>query len=465
MPLYDAHGREIRSSELPSGLDVYFDVSEIPPLTGWDVATAKAAADAHDQGDFETSARLHWAMLSDPRVADGVGKHALAVRGLKSAVVPGKGQAAKTVARKWEEQLPLALPDNVQSELWGQALLLGPAVGQPLWQYDEDGEINPRTGLPWYVPRVEPWEPTSLKVERNHMMGVRGGARRTRDTLMARVWGSLREEGRIEDVPVIPGTGQWLCFTLAGASRPWLFGKLRTLWRYWISRQMAMLLWLRFNDVHGVPIREIQMPMGMRKTPEGQRFYTDVKGIGRDSTLLSPQQTDGKTGVKLNLIEAVSESWKSLQAQLADYGREISIDLTGGTQNTEATGGNYKGAEEQREVRHEVKAAGAKAWQSFENRQLAIPFAVLNGYAPDEAPQRIFDVEPPANEKADAEADKAAGEALSAIAAAAQALRAAGYEVPVEELAASMGRPLPPGKRVAVQVPAVAPEKPAAAAP
>lgn len=458
MPLYDAHGREIRTSELPSGLDVYFSVADVPPLTGWDVASAKSAADAHDQGDFELSGRMYWAMLSDPRVADGVGKHALAVRGLPHKIVPGKGQAAKTVARKWEEQLPKALPDNVQSEMWGQALLMGPAVAQPVWQYDESGEINPRTGKPWYVPRVEPWEPTSLEVERGWGGYAGGYGRRNRDTLVARVWGAARDEGRIEDVPVVTGTGQWLCFALAGSSRPWLFGKLRTLWRYWISRQMAMRLWLRFNDVHGIPIREIQVPMGMRKTQEMQRFYGDVQNIGSDSTLLSPQQSDGKVGVKLNLIEAKSESWKSLQAQIADYGREITIDLTGGTQNTEAEGGNYKGAEEQREIRHEVKAAGARAWQAFENAQLAVPFALLNGYSADEAAMRVFDVEPPANEKADAEADKAAGEALSAIAAAALALRAAGYEVPVEELAASMGRELPPGKRVAVQVP---PEKPA----
>lgn len=461
MPLFDAHGREISTADMPPGFDVYYHTPDIPPLTGWDVATAKAAADAHDQGDFETSGRLYWAMLSDSRVADGVGKHALAVRGLPHKIEAGKGQAAKTVAARWEQVLPRALPDKVQSELWSQALLPGLGVAQVRWEYDYEGPINPRTGRPWYAPCVEPWEPTCLAIRRDFS----ARSLLSQNKLYAKVWGSERDEGRVEDVEVRTGTGQWLCFALAGASKPWLFGKLRTLWRPWISRQMAGLLWLRFNDVHGLPIRAFKVPMGMRKTPETQAMYNSIKNIGRDAALLLPQQSDGKLGgADLEFKEAVGESWKSLQAMLYDYGTEITIDLTGGTQNTEATGGNYKGAEEQREIRHEVKAAGARAWQAFINEQLSEPFAVLNGYGEEEAASLVFDVEPPANEKADAEADKAGGEALQAIAAAAQALRAAGYEVPVEELAASMGRTLPPGKRVAVQVPQAAPEKPTSAA-
>ena len=97
MALLDAYGRSVRRRKLPPGLDVFWQLPQVEALTAWDVAAAKAAASAHETGDFTISGRMFWAMLADPRIVDGCTKRALARRSVKYKIVPGKGQ--RTVGR------------------------------------------------------------------------------------------------------------------------------------------------------------------------------------------------------------------------------------------------------------------------------------------------------------------------------------------------------------------------------
>lgn len=464
--LYDAYGRPLRRRKLPGGVDIFWQLPAVEALTAWDVATAKAASSALETGDFPVAARMYWAMLSDPRIADGVSKRALALRGLKYKIVPGKGQAAKTVAAKFEQAFPQMRPPHVAAEIFSQELLLGHSVVQPEWGYSADHMEASTTpwDVPrfpddgWYYPRLRTWEPTALKWRTS----LTTGAGQRKGELVALTEGSERAaqgqdpSGLYGEQCIGTGTGQWMVFTLAGDARPWMHGRMRAIWRPWISRLMDMLLWLRFNDVHGLPIRGVKVPMGMRKTQEMQQFYQNVKTVGRDASFLMPQGTDGKFGVGIDLIEAKSESWKSFEAGLAYYGTEITVSLTGGTQNAEATGGNYKGAEEQREIRHEVKAGDADADALIVNTQLAPAFAMLNGYGPETAPRIEYDTAPPVNRKAEAEGDAAEYGALKVAGEACAAMRAAGYEVTIPDLLASRGREAPAGKVVQIQVPAQA---------
>ena len=77
------------------------------------------------------------------------------------------------------------------------------------------------------------------------------------------------------------------------------------------------------------------------------------------------------------------------------------------------------------------------------NAQLAVPFAVLNGYEASAAPRVVPDVRPPINRLTEA---KAAGENFAAILQAVQAvtqMASLGYEVPLEDLLHSQGIDLP----------------------
>lgn len=448
MGLLDASGRPIRRRRLPKGLDLFLQLPQVEALSSWEVGTAKATALSHSAGQFQVSARMYYAMLTDPRIADGCDKRGLALRGLKFKIVAGPGRGGRTVAKKLRRAFGLdpdgqptgpnrVIPHQVAAELHSQALLLGQAVAQPDWSYtpawlaEPDGWFYPRVRL-WH-PQLTYWLPIALMDEQEDQVPGQ---------LYAYGRGSVLGEPSVQ-IPIKPGTGQWMVFSLAGDQKPWLFGKMLAVWRPWISRLQDLLLHFRFNDVHGMPIRGVKMPMGMRKTEEGQKFYDRVINIGRDASLLMPQSTDGKYGVGVELIEAKSESWKSLESKFLVQGREITICITGGTQNTEAVGGNYKGAEEQREIRHEVKAADGLTYGAFLNEQLCVPFAQLNGYGADAAPQIVYDVDPPRNRKEDAAASSEESKAVQEAVRAWDALRARGCDVPLADYLAERGLPVP----------------------
>lgn len=449
--LFDAYGVPIDGEKLPEGLDIYFQIPLFQSLNAWGTDEAAAAGSSHELGEFTQSGRLYWAMISgDTRVGDGLEKRGLALRGMKVSVKPGKGQRAKTLAKRYEALRPRIFRPEVVSELLDQAIMMGQGVGQPVMKYDEQGPDNPAakaTAKKWFVPRVECWEPTLTRwipgpwlpywntTAPQPWMAVQG-------QLTAITRGSMKDDSSMQ-VPIIPGTGQWLLFKLAGDRRPWMRGKLLQLWRPWIAARLALLGDVRFNDVHGMPVRALKVPMGMRKTPETQHWYDYVRNLGQNATMLLPQGTDGKMGVDLQFIEAKSESWKSFMATLEWTGKEITIALTGGTQNTEATGGNYKGAEEQREVRWEVKAATAIAWALMETEQMAEPFGLINGYEPEEAPVVEIDITPPAAEGAEAKAKQEGAKALTEAIRAWWEARRAGAKAPIEDFLAERGLCLP----------------------
>lgn len=436
MAILDHLGRPMKRGRQPRGIDLFFQLPQVEALSEWDSPTAKAHAFSHSQGQFTVSARLYYAMLTDPRVSDGLEKRALAGRNVPVEVVPGDGPGAEEVADRFRRRFGLLddgrrgpnriVAPKTQAELHGQALMLGVAPIQPEWEYDDK----------WFYPQVKPWHPQLCYylplAWANQTSGAFPGK------IYTYSWGSASGEAGVQ-IPIEPGTGQWMLFALSGDQKPWLHGKLGSCWRAWISRLMAMLQWLRFNDVHGLPIRLVKSPMGMRTEPEMQKFYANVKQIGRDATLLAPQLTDGKVGVGVDLIEAKSESWRSFEAMLNGYGREITVDLTGGTQNAEAVGGNYKGAEEQREIRHEVKAADCESWSECLNEQLCVPFAVLNGYPREAAPRVVYDTAPPRNRADDAKAAAEEFKAMQEAGKAAEILEARGVKISVEEILKDRG--------------------------
>ncbi len=455
--LFDAFGVPVAGEKLPAGLDVFYQWPVYDGFTTWGTKEAKCAIEAHELGEFPISGRLFWAMLGDPRVLDGLEKRALALRMMRVTVRPGKGQRAKTLAKKYEQLRDRIFRPETMSEMLDRAIMMGPSVAQPIWRYDEQGGDNPAvksTARKWFVPRVQAWEPTLVRWvpgpwlpywAPNQPLPPPALSAQGQLTVITR--GSERGDFSLQ-VPVTPGTGQWLLFNLSGDLRPWMHGRIRAIWRPWIFRLLALLGHVRFNDVHGLPIRKAKIPMGMRETQAGQTFFKDVQNLGQLASLLLPQfdrEAGGTTagGADLELLEAKSMTWRSFIDGMAEQGKEITICLTGGTQSTEAVGGNYKGAEEQREIRHEVKAATAIAWGLMENEQMCEPFALVNGYDREEAPVVEFDISPPANRGAEAKAKQEEAKALTEAIRAWWEAKRAGADVPLETYLAERGLALP----------------------
>jgi len=427
--LYDPYDRPIR--RLPRGVDVFYYWPQIESLTKWDVPLAKAHAQAHESGDLTISAHLYWALLTDPVVRDAAEKRALALRMVGYEVLPGRGPYAALVAARFKDALPHLRSAEDAGEMHTTALLQGPAPAQVEWELQEQG-YNPAvpSGRGWYVPRLDPWP--------QHLVRWLPDGK---GQLYALTSGSQLDAAPSQ-VPIKSGTGQWATYFLGSRQRPHLYGRQRSIWRSWISRVMDYLQWLSFNEIHGRPIRGVEIPNGMRRTQEGKQFLEDVRNMGRNGVLQLPQRNK-EEGMKMTLIEAKSESWKSLDGNADRHSQEIRIALTGGLAHTEAEGGNYMSSKGMIEVRHEVKAADAVADAEMINTDIAPAFAEFNGYPRDSAPIVVPMIQPPVDRTAEA---KAAQEELKAVQEGCRAhaeLLRRGVQVDLVELLRARGVRLP----------------------
>jgi len=438
--LLDAYGNPFASEELapiarPKDIELYLQAPKIEILGAWDVNAAKMCATAHDLGQFTVSAPMYYAMMSDPFVTDGTSKRGLALSRMQFDIVPGKGRGAKHLARQLAKRYFDVMKPGIAQELYTFGLMMGLGVAQPEWGYYYEGDDL-------FYPWVRNWHPQLLYYilwsQANRQKAAPG-------QLYTYAMGSGSGNAATL-IPIITGTGQWLQFTLMGGDKPWFYGKMRSVWRPWISIMMARLQWLRFNDVHGLPIREIQVPLRLSRLPDTRRAYRGIKNLGRDATLEMPISDDGKAAMKLNLVEAKSRSYGSFDLMMDREGREIMLTLVGGNEGVQAHGGNYKRAQEQMDVRHETKASDALSWEMFQNEQLLVPFAVLNGYEPEAAPRIVYDTRPPVNRQVEAQAAIASSKAVREFLGTVRELQQAGVvltEQAITELLINQGLNLP----------------------
>jgi hypothetical protein len=381
---YDLTGDK-EPSERPKGIDLYLQAPSVETMGDWTTQKAKALSYAHQLGQFNLSARMYYAMLCDPRVIDGLEKRALALRQMPFDVIPGKGRGAKQLAKKVADHLDLILPPAVVTEAFYLALMLGPGVCQPDWAYHVENDET-------FYPRLTPWHPQLLYFLNAALMGERRGS--APGMLYTYCQGVESGQFSTVSVPIVTGTGQWFCFTLYGVDKPHLYGKLLAIWRPWIGRLQAESGLVRYNDVHGMPMRGVQVPVRMRKTREGRRFFRTVSQIGQDATLYMPQSRDGKSAFDVKLIEAKSRNFETFIKSRDEWAKEIALALSGNLDSFDMKGDNYKRSQVRQEVRYEVKIADALAFQLAVNAQLMVPFAVLNGYDEEAAPQILYDVRP-----------------------------------------------------------------------
>lgn len=419
----------------PAGMDFFYQIPQVELLSGWTTKKAKQLAAAHDMGFFNLSARMYYAMLNDPHVIAACIKRLLAFRQLAFEIVPGDGRGAKRLARKFAQHYSNTMSLQVGAELFILGVIMGFGIAQPSWGYWYENDET-------FYPKVQSWHPQLLQYL-PFAQALSGSS--NPGQLISYVLGS--EEGGFRSVatPIYVGTGQWVQFAMIGGDKPWLYGALRAIWRPWIQRLLDQANWIRFNDVHGMPIRAAEVPIQMSKTPQARRFRRQLQNMGSDTSLYLPQPRDKDSpGVKLSLIEARSRSFTSFADSRRDGALEIDRAIMGGSGGAEnQRGDNYKKDGERADIRHELKAADALTWAHMVNAQLAVPFAVLNGYDASAAPRVVPDVRPPINRLTEA---KAAGENFAAILQAVKAVQEMerlGYSMPLEDLLHSQGIDLP----------------------
>lgn len=333
----------------------------LPYWSDWTIDQCRAAIDAMDTGLFYDSWLLTYELLRDNRVQDGLRKRNMALRKLPLKVEPAKHPKGKRAAALFKKHLHVIWPAGVLQEVLKQVIFMGFSICKLKWK-SIDGQ---------WIPVLVPWQPGLFFYD-----------------LLRWLFMANTTEGPQE---VIPGNGDWVLFTPDGVILPWMGAVTRQIWQWVILRALAALDWGRVTEMLGKPIRVIKVPMGIRESPDAQKFFDDVVNQGSELVLLAPQLDDGKTGVSLELVEGKQSSWQMFSGLINKAEDEISIGMYGGNLPTKVVGGSLAAIKGQMQGLHDITVNDAMGLTGPLYTQVARLFAHYNFGDAEAAPFIYYD--------------------------------------------------------------------------
>jgi len=390
------------------------DLRQLPPGVGaWDrrFEEVQAIIASHELGSFRASGILADVIERNPRVMGALNNRALGVLGAPFSMLPGLGdrRRAAAVARAAELDWSVMLPEETSAEMLRGLTSMGFCVAR----------VGVVTVNGRWVPTLDPWHPSFLRWDP------------TRRCLMALT-------DLMGEVPVTPGAG-WL--VLASSSvRPWMRGVVRCLGLPSETRSYAVRDWGRWSEKHGQPWIELKVPASKQDSDEASEFFEQMRDVGAEPVIVSPQGDKDQASFGVNLIEAKDTAWEGFKELIARQDGDVSIAIEGQNLSVENTGtGTYASAKIGHGIRQDLREADAWLLASTVHEQLLRVWAEWNFGDAGVAPWAVYDPTPPEDLSAAATTMKTAGEALTAW----QTLAAArGLTVDLEELAERFGIPL-----------------------
>lgn len=414
-------------------------VRELRPELGskWGLNAADAAITAHEQGDFSSSARLIDAMGRDDRIDAVLGTRIQALLGLDfelQAAEDGDGRSSKSVAKQYIKQWFRLCTEEVLGEALKWRIMAGFAIGELIW-YDERGKLQ---GAPQ---RLKIW----------HLQHCRYDFDREKFLLRT-------ADG--PEVEVTHGDGKWVIF--GNGQRPWLRGAVRALWLLWLGRQYGWRDLFLFGERTGqgiLGVKTIGGPDGDERSQLVQRLAQEWRGIIAE---LPQSGGDGDANSGLELLETGADEGV-FNTILEKSDTAIAVRMLGQNLTTEVKGGSFAATTAHDRIRIDYLRADVDQLATDCQSGILEPWAERANGSRDLAPYPHWDADPPEDEKATAEGQKAFGEAVTAV-------QTAGYDVKnIDELGEKYGlklekRPEPtpvPGAGPGVPGAAPVPAKPA----
>jgi hypothetical protein len=361
----------------------------------WTISDVRNALRQHADGDFSLSAQLVDTMGEDDVLPGLFEKRVDAVLGsdfeLQAVEAPNR-QLSQRIADRFGPLWWDTFPESEQSEFLGWYRKLGIGIATLDWD---------RGGSTWTA-RLRTLHPQFLR----------------RDNYRGR-WIYSAHEGELE---VTPGDGRWLL--LIDGNRGWMNSAVRALAVTWISKQLGLRDWNRYNERHGLPIIKAFAP-AIADDPDQEAFWNDLKSLGSET--VAQLVTDlGDKGAKfdLDLLEAKDNSWQTFQALLERADRRFMVRVLGSNLSTEVSGtGSLAATKVHRGVEQSKANADAQKLSTELRRQGLYPIVTANMQAALEVmPWPKWDTAPPEDDKGNAEAAEVFGKALVQ-------LGKAGYEV------------------------------------
>jgi phage gp29-like protein len=351
----------------------------------WTISEVRNALRQHAEGDFSLSAQLVETMGEDDLIPGVLDKRTDALLGsdfeLCPVEEPNKQLSTRLAAKYGGSSWYSICPEDELEDFDRWLVMLGVAIGTLDWSRGVAWKATFRTLHPQFLR----WD------------GFR------------RKWLYSSEAG-VEEVT--PGDGKWVL--LSRGNRGWMKGAVRPLAIPWISKQLTIRDWNRYNERHGLPIIKAYAP-AIAEEGDTLQFWDDVRGIASETVAQLPTHLDDH-GAKfdLDLLEAKDQSFTSFKELLDRSDRRIMVHLLGSNLSTEiTTQGSQAASKVHRGVEQAKAAADEKKFSTGIREQVLYPVIAINQAVVMEViPWPHWDVAPPEDDKANAEAAKVFGEAL-----------------------------------------------------
>jgi hypothetical protein len=209
-------------------------------------------------------------------------------------------------------------------------------------------------------------------------------------------------------IPITPGDGRWVLHIPGGRYSPWQSGLVWCLGRAFIMKEHALNHRANYSAVLANPARAAVAPLGATET-QREGFIERLIAWGLNSVFELP------IGWDVRLIESNGRGYDVFEAEIASCNKEIITALAG--QEVTTTGGSgFANADIHKSIRSDLIKADADGLAHTLNTQV-LPIWVAKKYgeavldAGDMA-QMGWDVDPPKDRKAEADAMKALGDAV-----------------------------------------------------
>lgn len=234
-------------------------------------------------------------------------------------------------------------------------------------------------------------------------------------------------------IPITPGDGRWVLHTPGGRNTPWQHGLCWALGRAWVRKTHAALHRDNWEAKLANPARVAKSPNG---ASEDQRngWFQKVAAWGVNSVF------EMQPGYDVELLESNGRGWESFLKTIEEQTREIQIALAGQTVTTDG-GTGFSNADIHKSIRADLIKETADGLAYTLNTQ-AIPAFVLSRFGEEaltRCPVMSWDVTPPRDLKAEAEAMNTAGMALKMLT---EALEVHGIQVDASAFCSKFGIPV-----------------------
>lgn len=401
-----------------------------PPTTWisaieWDVQSVRVALRGLMAGNFRMAAALADAMLGDPRIGGDLETRVNAVTSSPLTLEPANRREGRTAARRLQDgEFWELFPEQAVKEAMSYGLLLGVVPVQHLWDTRGDGTR-------WAL-RIKPWWPGWLRYD---------AFRRAYEVETAEGWRLLG----VESPAAVTGRDdpEWSLYSPGGYSRPWLGGLVRRLAIPFLLRNYSGRDWGRWSERHGLPTPKAHIPPEADdQDPAYQRFVQSLMDLASEGLVILPQGRDREGRLEksydMSYLEAAAQSWQGFERLKIAAEQDISVAILGNhmvsnPQNKEA------GVMTALEVKQDRKESDAETLATYLHEGPLYWWAAYNLGNPALAPWPRYQVEPPVDEKQEAETF---GLVLSNL----ERMRAMGYDTADYESRHGLRRAVVPGE-------------------